>query len=300
MEALGQAIVSEQVEEASREAFASPFEAERKVILILDAGRMNEPAASRLLKLLEEPPPRTHLVLVSPEADELLETVRSRCLRVDFGALGDAEVLRVLLAEGFDPERAEVAVGLTGGHLDRARALAGPWWGLRRAAALLPDSLDGSGASVARAAEDLKVATEASLLAFERQQQQEAADLESELTSRGYPERTAKRLRKELQGRQVRSARRARHQVVAEVVVAIESRFRDALAVPAPVRNPDLAPLDATPATALVALRACARVRSHLEAHPTLNDALVLEHLILELPARSASRDADRVGVAPE
>ncbi|MGH9022479.1 MAG: hypothetical protein ACRDV9_05155, partial [Acidimicrobiia bacterium] len=131
-------------------------------------------------------------------------------------------------------------------------------------------------------------------------QQKEAAELEIELTSRGYPERTAKRLRKELQGRHVRSARRARYQVVAEVVVSIESRFRDALATPAPARNTDLAPLEATPASALVALQACARVRAHLEAHPTLNDTLVLEHLILELPARSPSRDADRVGVAPE
>jgi len=64
------------VDEVSR----SPIESERKVILLFDAERLrlNEAAANKLLKTLEEPPPRAMIVLVTAGADQLLPTIRSR------------------------------------------------------------------------------------------------------------------------------------------------------------------------------------------------------------------------------
>jgi len=56
----------------------------QKVILIHPAEAMNINAANSLLKLLEEPPPATILLLISHNPASLLATIRSRCQRIEF------------------------------------------------------------------------------------------------------------------------------------------------------------------------------------------------------------------------
>jgi DNA polymerase-3 subunit delta' len=68
----------------------------RRAAVIADAEWLNAEAQNALLHLLEEPPPRTSLVLVAASPTSLLATVRSRCQRVPFRAarpdpLGDPE-----------------------------------------------------------------------------------------------------------------------------------------------------------------------------------------------------------------
>ncbi|MDP2827787.1 MAG: DNA polymerase III subunit delta' [Sulfuricellaceae bacterium] len=55
-----------------------------RVILIHPAEAMNLASANALLKTLEEPPPRTVIILVSHQIQSLLPTVRSRCLKIAF------------------------------------------------------------------------------------------------------------------------------------------------------------------------------------------------------------------------
>ena len=69
-----------------------PFEADRRVYLLLDAHRMNDEAAAALLKDLEEPPAYATLVLVADELGQLPETIRSRCQLVPFRRLSRAAV----------------------------------------------------------------------------------------------------------------------------------------------------------------------------------------------------------------
>jgi len=54
----------------------------RRAAVIADAERMNHEAQNALLRILEEPPPQTTLVLATATATGLLPTVRSRCQRV--------------------------------------------------------------------------------------------------------------------------------------------------------------------------------------------------------------------------
>jgi DNA polymerase-3 subunit delta' len=61
-------------------------EARRRFVVVDPADAMNPQAQNALLKTLEEPPPDTTLVLVAENADALLPTIRSRCLRVPFVA----------------------------------------------------------------------------------------------------------------------------------------------------------------------------------------------------------------------
>jgi len=66
----------------------SPASAPHRVAIIDAADDLNVNAANALLKTLEEPPPRGVLLMVSHSPGRLLATIRSRCRRLAFGALG--------------------------------------------------------------------------------------------------------------------------------------------------------------------------------------------------------------------
>ena len=57
-----------------------------KVGVIFDADRLNEQSANAFLKTLEEPPASSHLLLVSAQPDQLLETILSRCIEIPLRA----------------------------------------------------------------------------------------------------------------------------------------------------------------------------------------------------------------------
>lgn len=94
----------EQVRALMHDAALAPFEGPRKVFILDDADRLTLPAAQALLKTLEEPPPRTHLVLVLTHPRALPPTVLSRCQRVRFQPLGAAALGQLLAARGRDPD----------------------------------------------------------------------------------------------------------------------------------------------------------------------------------------------------
>ncbi len=74
-----------------------PSEAQRKIFILTAASFMKE-AANSLLKVLEEPPPYAHLILLAENPGELLPTIRSRCATVRLGAL-PVEEIEMLLAD---------------------------------------------------------------------------------------------------------------------------------------------------------------------------------------------------------
>ena len=58
-------------------------EGQTKIVIILEADRINEQAANAFLKTLEEPPPQTLIILVTEQPSQLLSTILSRCIRMD-------------------------------------------------------------------------------------------------------------------------------------------------------------------------------------------------------------------------
>ena len=72
-----------------------PTEAPAKVFIITASSFMKE-AANSLLKLLEEPPPFVHLILLTENPGELLPTIRSRCAFARLGALPPEEIAELL------------------------------------------------------------------------------------------------------------------------------------------------------------------------------------------------------------
>jgi DNA polymerase-3 subunit delta' len=120
----GNIISIELVRELGARLGYPPHEARARVVLIEDADRMTAEAANAFLKTLEEPPPRTHFILVSAAPDRLLITILSRCQRVRFAPLDGASVTRILVATGVPEERARGAARLAGGSITRASELA--------------------------------------------------------------------------------------------------------------------------------------------------------------------------------
>ena len=77
-------VTVEQTRELMREIQLKPTGAEYKVAIIAGADRFNVQAANAFLKTLEEPPGKSVLILLSTEPQRILETILSRCLRLNF------------------------------------------------------------------------------------------------------------------------------------------------------------------------------------------------------------------------
>jgi DNA polymerase-3 subunit delta' len=86
-------VTIDQMRELSREIQLKPSEAEFKVAIIVAADRLNPQAANSFLKTLEEPPPKSVLILLTTEPQRILETILSRCLRLNFS--GDETAARL-------------------------------------------------------------------------------------------------------------------------------------------------------------------------------------------------------------
>ncbi|CAB4941858.1 unannotated protein [freshwater metagenome] len=114
-----------------------PFEAQRRVFVLEDADTLNDEAAAKLLKTLEEPPAYAHLLLLTAHPRDLLDTVRSRCQSVRFDAPSPARLEELIAGRGVSPEQAHACARLSLGDADRALALAlGQGPALRHAAEL--------------------------------------------------------------------------------------------------------------------------------------------------------------------
>ena len=84
-------------------ATRTPFESARRVFVIEGAETMNDQAANRLLKTLEEPPAFAHLLLLADRREDVLATIASRCQHVRFDPLPSALIARRLRRSAATP-----------------------------------------------------------------------------------------------------------------------------------------------------------------------------------------------------
>jgi DNA polymerase-3 subunit delta' len=78
----------DQMRELMQQIQLKPNDAAFKVSVIVAADRLNTQAANAFLKTLEEPPAKSVLILLTTEPGRILETILSRCLRLNFGGEG--------------------------------------------------------------------------------------------------------------------------------------------------------------------------------------------------------------------
>jgi DNA polymerase-3 subunit delta' len=113
--------------ELVRVAGRAPSQGRWQTIIVEDADRMSEAAANAVLKMIEEPPSRTVVVLCAPSLhpDDVPVTIRSRCRVVALRTPPVDAVADVLVRrDGVDPALAAWSAAAAGGHVGRARHLA--------------------------------------------------------------------------------------------------------------------------------------------------------------------------------
>ena len=82
----------EQIREMIKKVYELPLEANRKVYVINDADLMTTSAQNSLLKVLEEPPLYVMIILVGSNEQLFLNTIKSRCIKINFAELTDEEL----------------------------------------------------------------------------------------------------------------------------------------------------------------------------------------------------------------
>ncbi len=111
----------EQMRQIEKEANFRPFEGKARVFLIDEADKLNDASANALLKVLEEPPRTSHLILITARPAMLLPTILSRCQMIRFSPLAPAEIESYLTKNNLlDAKTARLRARAAGGSLGRA------------------------------------------------------------------------------------------------------------------------------------------------------------------------------------
>ena len=100
-----------------------PFEGKARFFIVEDAEKLNDSSGNALLKILEEPPPTSHIILLTSRPAWLLPTIRSRCQVIRFSPLAAAEIENYLTQNKIaNAAAARVRARVARGSLSRALA----------------------------------------------------------------------------------------------------------------------------------------------------------------------------------
>ncbi|MFC1798218.1 DNA polymerase III subunit delta' [Thermodesulfobacteriota bacterium] len=120
-----------------------PYEANCRTVLISEAHSMNPEASNALLKVLEEPPSQTVLILTARQSSDLLPTVVSRCQQIKFNPLSPEDLTELLVKKnGVDRQTSEVIAIMANGSYTKAATMIGSDWIDRRKWLLHASGLD--------------------------------------------------------------------------------------------------------------------------------------------------------------
>lgn len=96
------------------------YEGGHKIMIIWMAEKMNTPAANKLLKLIEEPPDKTIIILVTEDEEQILQTIRSRCQILHFPPLAEDSIAAALIEKGLLREEAMRLAHEANGNFNKA------------------------------------------------------------------------------------------------------------------------------------------------------------------------------------
>lgn len=109
------------IREIKMEISHSTFIPGWRVVIVSEADAMTEQAANAFLKTLEEPTPKTVIILTTSNKDRLLPTITSRCQLVRFSYLSDDEIAKALVDRyGLSEARARLVARLANGSFGKA------------------------------------------------------------------------------------------------------------------------------------------------------------------------------------
>ena len=115
----GNSIKIAQMREMQENIYQKPIVSSKKVFIINNAEKMTQEAQNSLLKTLEEPPSYIVIILIVSNENLLLNTIKSRCLKLNFQNIGKAEILKYLEANNLKQEFTDNMVNLCNGSIGK-------------------------------------------------------------------------------------------------------------------------------------------------------------------------------------
>ncbi|MFO7963811.1 MAG: DNA polymerase III subunit delta' [Desulfobacterales bacterium] len=139
----GSMIKIHHIRDVGRRIAFKPYEARFRFVIIGESHAMNASAANALLKLLEEPPDRTVLILTARETSDLLPTIVSRCRHIRFNPISQKDIEQLLVQNaGIPAAQAVIPAIMAAGSYSRALTIGRSNWVHRRKWLIAASGLD--------------------------------------------------------------------------------------------------------------------------------------------------------------
>jgi DNA polymerase III subunit delta' len=120
-------ILVDAVRDLTEHAYSTPYEGKARFFLIEEADKLSAgqgEAANALLKTLEEPPAKSHLIMLTARPNSLLQTIRSRCQMIRFAPLAAEEIEKHLSeTKKVSPNDVKLLSRIARGSLGKALSL---------------------------------------------------------------------------------------------------------------------------------------------------------------------------------
>lgn len=104
-------------------AYLKPMLGKKRIFIVPEAEKMKEEAANSLLKILEEPPLFSYILLITHNPFIILPTIKSRCQILNFMPVSREDIGKNLVEKGFEEEKARIISLFVHGNLKQAMAL---------------------------------------------------------------------------------------------------------------------------------------------------------------------------------
>ena len=117
------AISVHEMREAKRKLMLKAFEGKKKILIIWNIDKMRVEGANAYLKLLEEPPEKTLLLMTCTDPNKILTTINSRCQRIYLDRLSQDDITQYLVQyKSIETAQAHAIARVSDGNIQNAKA----------------------------------------------------------------------------------------------------------------------------------------------------------------------------------
>ncbi len=111
-------------DQINKDIIIKPYSSPYKIYIVDEAEKMSVQAQNALLKTIEEPPVYAIIMLLSTDGENLLPTIRSRCIQLNVRPVGDEEMEYYLKEHGVEEDRISIIMKLARGNIGKALKMA--------------------------------------------------------------------------------------------------------------------------------------------------------------------------------